>query len=308
MPDYCVFTDPWEQSLYSPLRSDVNAAIQYFSPVHAHVIYLAPGPHAPALCDRRNLKMVSEITLMDIDAEVVDRAESRLRAYANPSCPINRVSIDFTAGAGERLAETLLNLLASPAEIPVLLESPEAILEEILPESSLTERSEMLFDLACQSGLSTRGAVCFSEMVASFTGTAVLMAFRTELYLGLGATMEPGQLDQIMAAAIRLWQRYNDRVFKLHLLFMNRLVYTGGKILIAVDTEKIFDDAAIPKGFSFSQEEPPLHDVAELRFQNVRDLMWRDHPFGFDVSVGRIKVIDFKSHQHKVKLYTYEKR
>ena len=315
MPDYCFFTDPWEQTLYAPLRNSLASAVQENAPADVHLLYLAPGSHAPALTNRRRVvELLSSVSLMDIDPEVVKTAKTNLTSYLHTPIRIDDYTIDFTAGAGQKLCDALLALCdhSDPAHVITALSTLEqrsAILDNVLPESDIPRLAFSLLGRAREAGYQELASIAFSEMVASFTGTAVLMAFRSRLYSRCEGRVLPAVLAEVMNNAVCIWQQYNDRIYKLHLSFLDKVTHPGGLILVAVDTEKQYDDNRISPVSSFSQKAPPINDCPGLIVQDPqRALFWRDHAFGFDISIGGVPVNDFQSHRHRVELYTYLKR
>ena len=90
---------------------------------------------------------------------------------------------------------------------------------------------------------------------------------------------------------------------------MAATVRPGGLALVAVDTEKIYDDGSNTI-FSFPTKEPNerLRETkTPLRRIDTKDFPWRDHAFAFEAKINGMPIDDFKRHSHKVYLYTYER-
>jgi hypothetical protein len=304
IPDHASFAGQWERTLYAPLRQWAGRVPDR----SGHFVYLAPGSRAPTFSEGGPFRSLQAVTLMEIDAEVLKSALARTRGSVDSTCSVSGLLLDFTAGLGQKLC----GLFAAPfgegrAADSGLFRNPEFIADALIPGDTLAGLGRELETAARSRGLSRDATVCLSEMVASFTGTAPLMGFRTALYRRWGSCLPPGEIEGIFHRATQIWRHYNEKFFVLHLRFLSAITRNGGQVLVAVDTEKRFENGLRPPALTYLGAEPPLGEVPSLRLISASDLVWHDHSESFDVAVAGIPVPDFQSHTHTVKLYVFEK-
>lgn len=147
-----------------------------------------------------------------------------------------------------------------------------------------------------------------SEMIASFTGTAVWLAFRSALYERFAGKAPLGELDACLSASTLLWQLYNEHFLSFHLDFLRGQTESEGFIVLVFDTRKVYDLAALSSLPALRQDIFVLDALKsrQLRVARQETLCWRDHPNSFDVNLYGIPVSDFQAHTHDVELYFLE--
>ena len=312
MPDYGWFTGPWEQTLYSPLRRYIRKQIGSRFPGGDDIrfLYCAPGPHAPVLAHESNaalLRNMKQVCMLDIDLEVSHSACKTLEHLGSGDTKLTPAILDFTSGAGQKLCDHL-NEIANRLMEGIAPPSSGSAVEEIEAILPLDTLASLGAGQAAQLDGAGDYSVAYSEMVASFTATPVHMAFRTHLFQHIEEIGEP-RAHSALEYASELWQYFNQRIFGAHLAFMAATVRPGGLALVAVDTEKTYDDGSNTI-FSFPTKEPNerLRETkTPLRRIDTKDFPWRDHAFAFEAKINGMPIDDFKRHSHKVYLYTYER-
>ena len=165
----------------------------------------------------------------------------------------------------------------------------------------------------CRDGHVKTADIAYSEMVASFMVTPVLMSFRTRLYESFASPRDASIRNRIMKTALRLWQAVNQLLFEIHLRFLARVTNVGGTVVLVTDTAKHFDPstavvAPIP---SFPDGHDPYDDL-DVRGLGISLVhrgyaKWRDHEHSFEVRVAGVPVNDFVSHWHDVVIYHFKR-
>jgi hypothetical protein len=312
MPDYRAFSGDWEESLYRPIR-DVTRFTTNRSPTldRGQLLYCAPGPHAPLLDEDGDFRLASKfdrITLLDIDAAALQSAECKLKALVGDAV-VERIALDFSGPFGQRLCNVYSDALRiedNPAAITARLAEVS-----LLSSSIFFDDDQVIAQLCAQVDLASAGrrfTQSVSEMVASFTGTAVWLAFRSALYQRFASVVAPPELEICLHAATLLWQRYNECFLAFHLKFLRYQMLPSGSLSLAFDTRKVYDDPERNVLSAFPSDTSLAGIVEGQGFRIARHvvLCWRDHPSGFDVSICGIGVSDFQSHTHDVALYVLE--
>jgi SIR2-like protein len=304
--DYKDFTEHWEETLYRPLREHVARWLP--APKrNLKLLYCGPGPHAPLLAvPNTDLeRAVKQVTLADLHADIVERAERQVRAVHERLQNVRQVTLDLTFGAGAAFTERLrrvLNETRTVMEVADALSDTSKLADEILPARQFAAmRKQVTNDLGAD-----RFDVVYSEMVGSFFATPGLMAFRTQLYRRF-ASASDAELQLAAERAVKLWQVFNDRMCRLHFEMALDLTKAGGVAVIAVDTEKQYDDPSRKTLRSFSTPEPKLPRRAGTRQLDHRQEYWRDHTHSFIARVAGRPVEDFLAHQHLVHVYAFER-
>lgn len=310
MPDFNLFQDQWEQTLYSPIRSRVReivASIDHTLPTD--FFYGAPGPHSPVLDDLREIAdqcNIETIYLADIDQTVFGVEQS-----PEPPQALS-VVCDFTAGVGQVMCDDLALrftegvdpcdcLAGLPAAIDVLKKCIEtAGGEDSLRETLLEQVRETVI---------RPPRFAYSEMVASFAATPVLMSCRTRIFT-LTAGLKDSTIRQALTSwCTEFWQHFNDWFYGFHLHFLTSLVSDDGIIVLVFDVTKVFNDSRIEDTESFrSSTGSLLEGVSGLELMHKDFVDWTDHDADFDVQILDANVNDFRKHSHRVAIVEYRKR
>lgn len=301
MRDYCWFSKSWEDTLYKPLS---NVLRTHLIQVGANplLLYVAPGPHAPALAKYLGPPLAGVI-LTDIDRAALRQAHRELSdTMGNAS--LQTVPLDFTFGVG-RHCQRLSKVAKDP--------SPESILQ-LADTIWLDQAFDVLVNQSVNNLPTTLPPgsvnVAYSEMVATFTVTPALLSFRSRLY----KLVSEGAISQelafaILDAATTLWRKHNLAFYKFHLMMLARMVKPGGRIIIALDTLKVYDCDAPPASVESFEQRPDAIATGHLGISitSNEQFMWRDHRFGFQRIVHGMPVPDFKCHRHEVHVISYRK-
>jgi hypothetical protein len=312
LPDYRAFSGEWEESLYRPIRNAARFATERSNTLdRGALLYCAPGPHAPLLHEDGDSPLASRfetVTLLDIDAAALQSANKTVKGLAGDTA-VEEIALDFSGPFGQRLCDVYSDALRiedSPARIA------QRLAEVSLVGSSVFFDEEHVLALLCtQLDIASGGrryTQSVSEMVASFTGTAVWLAFRSALYQRFASSAAPEDFGICLQAATLLWQKYNECFLAFHLKFLRHQMISGGSLLLVFDTRKVYDDPTWGALSAFLSETSLNGMLAGQGFRLVRHevLCWRDHPCGFDVSLHGIPVSDFQAHAHDVELYLLE--
>lgn len=312
MPDFQAFSDRWEKTLYLPIRSEVSAVLNRRQSTNCGgLLYCAPGPHTPLLRDVGEGSLsayFNQVTLLDIDSESLRSAKQRLTLHAE-STRIDSVAMDFSGPFGQRLCDIFLAALCSTrtaAEVLTYLAPSSALASSIFGDADFI-LEQLTQELDKITG-GRRYSCLVSEMVASFTGTAVWLAFRSALYERFARKIPIEELQTCLNAATRLWQLYNEHFLGFHLDFLRRQVEFNGFIVLVFDTCKVYDQPELASLPALTQTAFLLGVLASrrLRIAHRTALSWRDHPNGFDVHLYGIPISDFQAHTHNVELYFLE--
>jgi hypothetical protein len=304
MRDYGWFSKSWEETLYSPLSVMLDHNLAELGPVRPSLIYVAPGPHAPVLSKPPRTKL-SRLVLSDIDETALAQAHQKLSGSTFAD-RVQVAPIDLTCGAGREFSQTLSGTVGLPvsdalsliAEVPWLenrFRDQMSRLDEFIRPIQMETTS--VFDIA------------YSEMVAAFTVTPVLLAFRSRLYQEVKRNRySEEEADEILRAAVHLWRRYNFLFYKFHLAMLSALLRPGGIVVIAMDTTKIYDDFRTEPEPTFLKD-PGTIDTHELTVvvRSNKKLFWRDHDYGFTTYIHGLAIPDFRPHRHEISVITYVK-
>jgi hypothetical protein len=222
------------------------------------------------------------------------------------STRIETAELDFSGPFGQRLCDayaTALRSAKTPAEVAVFLASAHSLCSSIFHDAE-----EVLADVTKKLDYITgsqRYTCSVSEMVASFTGTAVWLAFRSALYERFAGKCEVEELTACLKAATVLWQGYNEHFLAFHTDFLRTHTRQGGHAVLAFDTRKIYDHPELGTLATFGHTTQILDIMEKLGLRVIHRMLlsWRDHPNGFDVCLHGIPVSDFQAHTHDVELY-----
>lgn len=312
MPDYRAFSGEWEQSLYRPIRDAARSATDKPGALDSGaLLYCAPGPHAPFLREESEPRLASKfsaITLLDIDSAALQSAKKYVQAI-NETAMVEEIDLDFTGPFGQRLCDLYSEALRREDTTAGIVRRLSNAAH--LSASIFFDDDQVLARLCTQLDAASGGrrfTHSVSEMVASFTGTAVWLAFRSALYQRFAGLAAPQELELCLHAATLLWQKYNECFLAFHLKFLRRHMVPGGSILLVFDIRKVYDDPERDVLGAFLPDASLTETLENQGFRIAKHatLCWRDHPCGFDVSICGIPVSDFQPHTHDVELYIME--
>lgn len=304
MRDYGWFAKSWEDTLYEPLSDTLETSLDGSGSQLPSLLYVAPGPHAPVL-SRSAARRLSKVVLADIDEAALWQANDQILS-AGVADHTEVVAVDFTDGIGAEFCARLNEVIQKP-----ILDACAALKDTSWVDERFQLARGRLPSIIkpILSTLDNKFDVAYSEMVAAFTVTPVILAFRSKLYLDVkNGKITLAEANQLLASSMILWKEYNLAFFKFHLAMLAALIRPGGQIVIAVDTEKVYDDEANAREPSFSIDPGSIqtHDLSVTVRLNKK-LRWRDHDYGFGTDVYGTSVPDFKPHVHEIRVITYKK-
>lgn len=310
MPDFRAFRQTWEATLYEPLRREMARLLAEDGGSRVSFAYVAPGPHVPVLsredgAGRAILDRLGRLALIDISADAED-AIPALRNAA-PDIDLSFCAADLTAGMGRRFAERLFGLVQASAGLD---EIGDALADEATADELLDFAAA---DLDCIAGRpALRGEtfdVTYSEMVATFVGTAPAMAAETMIFRRFPPTdaQSAARLKRVGSTLWSLWQRFNGRMFAFHLASLARITRPGGHIVVATDFEKVFDAPQLPSVHSFPHGVLPGAIPGLALNRALTTIAWRDHEHDFDTVIFGMHSTYFRAHTHRVLVYDFRK-
>jgi hypothetical protein len=312
IPDYNIFTDAWDRTLYGPLRNCVGALLERDAK-DVRFLYIGPGPHAPlfAASGGKYLDKVGELILVDIDRRALQMAAQDLTRGFKVN--VKTCETDITCGAGAQLTTYLKSLLGranSLVDVSNAL-SDLGALNKIMSQANANEPSDYLRRAFTKSSIASDVNLVYSEMVASFTGTAPVMAFDTAMRRKFSeeTRVHPALFVKVLKELRELWQRYNDWVYEVQLSALSGVTADGGMIAVATDTRKEFKERTRGSILSFTQADLPQMDLSKIGLCEVRRqyLTWSDHTSNFPASVEGLDVDYFLAHSHPVHFVVYKK-
>ena len=278
--------------------------------------YIGPGPHVPLFTAKFRFRFESleKVLLIDLNHSILKNArrnsEKKFRTINSKRIPqLNELDLDVTGGYGELFSNSIHDALeksSSLSELHEIFQKNKTFIDSIFSDKNRAA-AEAYFKNKTKK--TETYSIVYSEMVASFTGTAPVMAFRSKLFSKYPAEKGHSETLHIMFELTNIWKKYNEEIYKLHLDFLSDLTAPGGIVVMAVDTEKIFDDGEDPIA-SFPTLSPPeieLKNLTVMENLHVNPIEWRDHDFGFDISLYGYPINDFNPHKHKVYVQTFQK-
>jgi len=318
IPDLTMFQNRWETTLYAPLRSKFINHLP--NGIARELLYIGPGPNAPlfrgptsSFAGDTVARRVKKLVLADVCPSVLQDAKQEL-ASRFPDLETQELTIDISGGRGEALLQYLCDSLNSSNSTEELEERLNRDATRLESESAVA--SGTYLKQACiEQGVTQQFDVVYSEMVASFTGTAPVMAFETATKRKFSGQLraEKGAeiLERLTTKILNIWQRYNDAVFRLHILSLSHVLKEDGVMIIATDVEKKF--AAPGKGSIFSFTSTDLPDVdttvarLDMRYMHESATWWVDQPFDFPITIEGVRAEYFLAHKHRISLVVYKK-
>jgi hypothetical protein len=119
---------------------------------------------------------------------------------------IDAATLDFSGPFGQRLCDLYVDTLRggeTAAEVAENLGRTSPLVKSIFADANqvLAELSEDVDTVSAGQ----RYDLCVSEMVASFTGTAVWLGFRSALYERFAGKASTAELEECLRTAVKLW-------------------------------------------------------------------------------------------------------
>ncbi len=296
LPHYQHFHALWHRTLYQPLQRLVATLLdQDASQTTLHLCYVGAGPHLP-LFQESELRDVlfsrlSKITLVDICSTALQSCQAQLRHLA-PGLSLDTHCIDVTQGMGPAFLALLQDIFYAS-------NSPEEIIARL--DTAYHERP---LKIACPQSAAVQcdAEVTYSEMMATSTGIAALLAFEIDVQHRFGAN------THILAAARRLLQRYNAYAYAQQIEYLGYLTRPGGTIGIAADVEKIFQDPSMPSIPSFS--DFPFPTIQQPTLQRMpcsfqEKIVWMDQPQ--KCALADLNLVSLQPHRHYIGIDVYQR-
>jgi len=299
--DYGAFADSWERSLYSPIRAFVTDELSSVGE-WGDLLYCAPGAHAPLLAETEFPSLARcfrRIALVDIDRRALNAAAALIGRF-NPATEIETHVFDFSGEFGQRLSD----IYADALEVT----EARMVAERLITRRTLVRNVFDTGTLPSAAGEWTvnKGAPCavVSEMMAAFTGTPALLAFRSELFRRFGSGEDEASVAAALQRAGALWQSFNDGFLESHLEFLRSLIGANDEIILVLDTDKVFEDPhrECINSFSGAHSLDEAIYKAQLRVRREATTAWNDHPIDLETLVHGRPVDDFKAHRHTVRM------
>jgi hypothetical protein len=315
MPDFHMFAETWAKSLYRPVQDVIRCLLD--SDANADpstLLYCAPGPHVPLLSLTEGNSFTENfavISLADIDPSNLLSAAAKVKRIASQSV-VQTVRADFTGGLGQGLADILRNSLKEATtlqEVHKILAAARSIVDDLFQPQRVHAAYQNVRKELLVEGIGGSHTVVVSEMVASFTATAVWMAFRSALYTRFPDPRQRDKLEDCLGAAAHIVQIYNARFLAFHLKTLAGCTAKGGYLVTIFDTVKRYDDPAIPEQHAFPKHTTPRDVVQTFPFKIVKykSLVWRDHPESFHITLQDIPIPDFQAHVHDIAVFALKK-
>ena len=163
------------------------------------------------------------IYLADIDKTV-------FQAGASTSSPaIVSVECDFTSGIGQAICDALtvrFDTEADPEECLRKLPPPKKMLTDCIKSAGGDEALCQKLLRAVREKVQTAPFFAYSEMIASFAATPVLMSCRTRIIMMTAGKEDLTVRQSLMAWCTEFWKIFNDWFYRFHLQFLK---IVGGK-------------------------------------------------------------------------------
>jgi hypothetical protein len=315
MPDFHMFAETWAKSLYRPVQDVIRGLLESDAKADpSTLLYCAPGSHVPLLSSTECNSFTENFTvisLADIDPSSLLSAATQVKRIASQSV-VQTVRADFTGGLGQGLADVLRNSLKGATtlqDIYKILAAASSIVEDLFQPQRVHAAYQNVRRALLVGGIGGSHTVVVSEMVASFTATAVWMAFRSALYTRFPDPRHRDTLERCLGAAADIVQLYNACFLAFHLETLAECTSKDGYLVMIFDTVKRYDDPTIPDQNAFPKHRTPQDVVQTFPFEIVsyNNLVWRDHPESFHITLQGIPIPDFQAHGHDIAVYALRK-
>jgi len=213
---------------------------------------------------------------------------------------------------GQALSDVLGNSLKDATTLQAIhekLTAADTLIDHLFQPQRVHAASQRVATEMLLNGIGTSHTLVVSEMVASFTATAVWIAFRSALCSRFFDPRHRDALENCLRAAAHIVQLYNARFLAFHLETLVECTSEGGYVVVIFDTAKRYDDCAIPDQYAFPEHLTAQDVVQNVTFEivNYKNLVWRDHPESFHVTLQDIPIPDFQAHTHDIVVFAIRK-
>jgi hypothetical protein len=312
IPDSKAANNIWGLTLYTPLREYLNHVLKS-SDLKTKItfVYIGAGPEAPILFESNNrfeiISRIDNLILLDISKRYLSEATCKIKK-AFPNLKVGAACIDITGGFGEIFASDLFKLVKKSRSLQEIQENIAEL--TTYPQHRVNSKIVVTYSRNIDDKLSKVGDIVYSELLATFTGTAALFETEKTILEKYGTKLCFSKEWSLTKAMLHsLWQRYNDIAYLYQLETMSRIVKRNGLIAIATDTEKRFADPTYKSVFSFSGPSFPSHNLPRLVKLNEtnRTIWWEDSIRSQSSDLTAQSTIEaLLPHKHKIEFETYK--
>lgn len=295
--------EQFEKTLYQPLRRHfVNVLNASNKSEKAHLAYIGAGPMTPLFSDpvfrKQLLAKIDTVTLVDVSPVVLELAKKQLQTLA-PQLTIHTRVADITANAATEFKNSIDALINKIS----LAKTPSGVRRAFDQLRSLEG-----YNIKPSSSASAiKADIVYSEMVATFTGTAAMVSIEEAIAAkktenpALAKELELG-LDQLR----KYWQAYNDKAYPIQVQEMSRLGADGALLTLATDVQKKFDNDTIPDILSFSSMDFPSTTQKERPISFDEEVWWDDSHRSDDSENDPGQIEALQPHRHRILFRNYQ--
>lgn len=298
--DYDSNIGDWDQTLYIPLRKYILSIIQtYFKKEKIDFFYIGCGPRSPLFQDIKLSQFLESrfrsLTLLDISENALESSYQKLKSIFK-TIPISKIRMDITNGYSKYFAELVTQQIQSFDK------------NSSHDHFSFNQRQlNVTRDFIENSVPPLQGHFCYSEMVATFTGTAIMLELEKEFnQLRENPDFTAEILENHIGKAYESWKEFNYHSFYVQTNNIMNFTRENGILATACDTEKVFDNPELKSIPSFPDSQNviwqnlPLKEMKDLQPPTI---LWRDYP---TTQQGHVTALE--PHQHQVKFFTLQKK
>jgi hypothetical protein len=291
--DAMLYSDVWDVSLYDPLRTKLLKSLMGEGDKE-NFVYIGCGPLAPIIQEGTEvfdeISKFEKIVLIDISESYLSQAKGRLEEIFSLK-EITCCVYDITHGMSEFFYRLMLSLSKGDSSgfvdrVGYLRDVFFQVINRFFYDSYPLPVSNSSF--------------IYSELVATYTGIPALFDCEVQL-----ARYEV-DVKSLVEEVLPVWQMYNEKVYKHHILDLTKMIGETGRIMIATDIEKIYLENNFSPVSSFTKIDFPTDLVIEdfnIKYFD-QDIMWDDSgSHKFDESAQ----MNISAHVHRIGAYTYER-
>ncbi|MBF0104283.1 MAG: hypothetical protein HQM16_03040 [Deltaproteobacteria bacterium] len=290
----------WQNTLYEPMQRFVISLIEgYIKKNDIHLCYIGAGPYLPlfgkSVFSKKLLNTISSISFLDISNKSLVECKKKLLVIA-PHINVKTYKVDITQGTGENWLGVLKNIIFESLTPEQVLVRLKAFRIESIQET----------DYKLNFLKSVQADIVYSEMVATFTGTAPLLAFCLAVQNNFTHSLT---VKKVLRHLRALWQQYNEISYQKQLMMMYELVHSRGLVAVATDVEKILSDGTCELSTSFLTSrfpQPDFHGLNVLKYIPSEKVVWNDVIKNADDSYGLFTSAS-QAHKHLIDFAVYQK-
>ncbi len=295
--------EQFEKTLYQPLRRHFQIVLDASNiSEKVHLAYIGAGPMTPLFSDpafrQQLLAKIDTVTLVDVSPVVLELAKEQLQALA-PQLTIHTRVADITANAATEFKNSIDSLInkISRAKTPAGVRQVFAQLRSL--EGYKIKPSK--------SASAVKADIVYSEMVATFTGTAAMVSI--EEAIAAKKIENPAlakELEQGLVQLRKYWQAYNDMAYPIQVQEMSHLGSGRALLTLATDVQKKFDNATIPAILSFTSMDFPSTLQKERPISFDDEVWWDDSHRSDDSENDPGQIEALQPHRHRILFRTYQ--